>query len=169
MNEIKLIPKGFAGVPKRIFSEIQKRVMLVFPEAWNLRFKAGHFTEEGKEKYQYALRAGERPGALPKKGSYTAKKLRLYGHQLALVFTGQGMRDAIATDGATSGRTHGGELWAKASLPNIFNLRNPQGRTNPPQEVTAILPGENAMLDGLAQKKLDAEIRRRSDERGFVS
>ena len=168
MNHLKFIPKSFGAIPTRVFSEIQKRVMLVFPNAWHALFKGRHFTEEGKELYKYAPRAGERRGGLPQKGSYTAKKLRLYGHTLANVYTGRGMREA-SNNRATSGRHHGGELYARAGLPNIFNLRNPRGRTNPAAEVTTVLKAEQAALEPLAQQSLHDQIVARSDRMGYVS
>jgi hypothetical protein len=170
MYTVKLLKnKGYNGIPKRIFSEIQKRVMLTFPLAWNLLFKAGHFGDEAEDKYKYAPRAGERKGGLPQKGSYTAKKLRLYGHTRALEFTGRGKAEALANNLASSGRTHSGELWALARLPRIFNLRNPQGRTNPAKEITTVLKTENTALDALSQQKLNAEILRRADHQGYIS
>ena len=169
MHTVKLIKKGYSGIPSRAFAALQKRVMLVFPLAWNQLFKAGHFDEGAKEKYKYAPRSGERRGGLPFKGSYTAKKLKLYGHTRALEFTGRGKAEALATTDASSGRAHTGELWARARLPRIFNLRNPKGRTNPAKEITTVLKSENSTLDGLSQKKLTAEILRRADRQGYIS
>lgn len=169
MNEVKIVPKGYEGIPKSAWSELGKRVMLIFPIAWNRLFKGKRFTEDGKELYKMAPRSGERRGGLPVKGSYTAKKLRLKGHQLALVFSGRGMREAQAANDASSGHTNGGEFWSRARMPNIFNLRNPRGRTDPPRESTAIVPAEEDLLEGLSQQKLHAELVRRSDNQGYIS
>jgi hypothetical protein len=158
--------KGFENLPARMLHDLLKRVMLTYPLAWNRLFKRLHFGPQAAARYRYAPRQGERRHAPPAKGSYTAKKLRLYRHTNPLQFTGKGRAEAESRDFATSGRTHAGHLWARATLPAVFNLRNPKGRTDPPREITIVLASEQATLDQIVQEKLAAEFRRHSGHRG---
>lgn len=162
----KRVRKKIEHLPKNMLNRLMERVMIVYPLAWNRLFKRRHFDDDASDYYDYAPRQGERPSGPPIKGSYTHKKLRLYGHMRALVFSGRGMNEALANDFASAGHRRAGGYWARATLPRVFNLRNPKGRTNPAKEITTVLARENAVLNDLAQEKLNAEIRRHSGYRG---
>lgn len=157
--------KRLEHLPKNMLNRLIERVMITYPLAWNRLFKRLHFGDGAAARYDYAPRQGERSG-MPVRGSYTHKKLRLYGHTRALEFSGRGMREALANDFATAGHRRRGGFWARATLPRVFNLRNPKGRTDPPKEVTTVLASENKVLGNIAQEKLLAEFRRHSGYRG---
>lgn len=165
MFTVKLKVKSPEGLPKRAVYRILIAAMFMFPVGWNRFFKHLRFSftptgDDAKDRYRLAPRAGERPGSGPIHGSYTAKKLRVFKHTRALEFTGAGKVEALTTNNAKAGRTHSGHLWARASLPAVFNFRNPTSATDPPGEVTRVLKEENQVLDDLAKQKLDAEYDR---------
>lgn len=56
---------------------------------WHRDYRPKHFTKAGAREYGYEPRGGEQRSGSPFKGSYTAKKLRLFGHTRPLVFTGE--------------------------------------------------------------------------------
>ena len=155
----------FERLPKRVFNGVLTRVMLAYAIGWNHLFKMRHFGETAAERYGYARRAGERRGQKPIKGSYTWHKLRLHKHTRPLEFSGDGRREA-ARHLARGGRRRGGVYWSRATLPRVFNLRNPAGRSDPPKETTKVLPSELRVLHNLGQQKADAEFRRHSGYRG---
>lgn len=158
--------KGIESLPRSMVDGIMKRIMLVFPLAWNRLYKHLHFGPDAAQRYNYAPRSGERKDALPAKGSYTHKKLRLYGHTNPLQFTGRGMREALTTNAASVVKRRGGAYRSRATLPRVFNLRNPAGVTNPSKEITTVLRAEMAVLNRLADDKARAEFRRHSGFRG---
>lgn len=59
---------------------------------WHTQNRAKHFTKKGAREYGYTPRKGEQGGGASFAGSYTAQKLKRFGHTLPLVFTGEGRR-----------------------------------------------------------------------------
>jgi hypothetical protein len=149
-----------------MLNSLIERVMLVYPLAWNRLYKKLHFGDGAPERYKYALRDGERRSGPPVKGSYTAKKLWVYGHTRPLEFTGRSMEDTLSQDHATAGRSRKTGFWSRAKLGIGFNRKNPHSFTNPAAEVTKVLPEEQRVLNSLADEKLRAEFRRHSGFRG---
>jgi len=162
---VKRLKRGVEHLPKRMLNQLLTRVMMIYAIGWNHLFKHRHFGDGAAERYDYAPRQGERSGN-PIKGTYTYRKLRIHGHTRPLEFSGDGRREAESNHIAKAGQMRGGHFWSRATLPRIFNLRNPHSRSNPPVEVTKVLRSEMQILNNLGQQKADAEFRRHSGYKG---
>lgn len=118
---------------------------------------ARHFTKAGARKYGYQPRKGElNPW---RRGTYSNRKLRLFGHVLPLVYTGElrrqtlyGVRDVRAT--ATSTRQT-----VRIVLPRKANLRNPHG-PNMLEELRIVAPDELADLGKFLVEDLERRLSR---------
>lgn len=138
---------------KRVFNNAVKESLHDMASEWHDEMLPEHFTEAGAQKYGYYRRKGQ---GLDRSGkafqrSYTAKKLRMFGHEKPLVFTGEGQQLArLRRIRATSKQ-------ATVVLPSKFNFRHAKSRINMREELTAITQGEIDTLRGLAERRC-AEI-----------
>ena len=140
------------GGPKVMKRDLGRLKKAAFTEAltlWHRRFRAAHFTTAGAKKYGYKPRKGSRetPAGRDRrsrkfKRSYTGQKLRLMGHELPLVFSGEGR--ALSKNKRIQVTGKGG----KAKLPRKFNWRNPHSDINMREELTNVLSGERNEMVG---------------------
>lgn len=59
---------------------------------WHTHYRKKHFTHAGASEYGYTPRKGDRGSGRRFKGSYTAKKIRKWGHSKPLIWTGESER-----------------------------------------------------------------------------
>jgi len=75
MTETGATPK----IARRELNKLYKKMFMAGAGWWHGRFEKKHFTARGAAQYKYRRRSKK----------YTAKKQRIFGHTLPLVFTGQ--------------------------------------------------------------------------------
>jgi hypothetical protein len=156
--DITLTRLGPLGLKASQITAVVKRVNLVYPQGWIVSFLPVHFTNRATRRYGYTPRQGEPGSGRRFAGSYTHRKLLKYHHTRPLENTGTGKAQAMANRRATSTRDS-----ARAIVPaRVFNFRNPNSRVDMRRELTTVLDSEQQNLEGLAQKKTDAEVRRAS-------
>lgn len=144
----------FAGLPKRVFNNMKKDGMAAGMIWWHRYFRANHFTNKGAREYGYAKRQGEPGRPAPtrngkQKRSYTAEKVRRYGHSRPLVKTGRSeklarIRDVRATSKGAKAVIHARTL----------NFRRPGSAINMRKEMTKITPQEARVMIRVARKKM---------------
>lgn len=138
------------GLGKRIFNNSVKATLATIAEDWHDEMLPRHFTEEGAREYGYYLRKGQ---GLDRSGrafqrSYTGRKLREKGHELPLVFSGEGRGLArLRKINATNKQ-------ASVVLPSKFSFRNPKSRIDMRAELTATTQSEESQLRKTAQTRL---------------
>lgn len=144
-----LVPKGMKGA----IAKFQKAAFGVIGIMWHRQFRPRHFTHEGSRLYGYTARKGARGSAVKFKGSYTARKLKAFGHTNPLVFSGLSLRLSKIRD--VRATRHGNRV----ILPTGFNRRNPHSNIDMRAEVTAVVRSEEVKLtkrfDGSLQQQID--------------
>ena len=91
---------------------------------WHRDMRPKHFTKEGAREYGYKPRKGERGSGRGFKRSYTARKLKIHGHTLPLVFSGESrslsaVRRIKATSNGVTIRMHAPSLNRKHAASEI--------------------------------------------------
>lgn len=120
-------------------------------EAWYLTalqfhryYRAKRFTEAHARAAGYARRKGELMprGTKAFDRSYTGRKLKMKGHTLPLVWSGE-TRDAVKFANITSTRTMGRAAYAGAKK---LNYRHPKSKIRMNEEFKLIIPSEATEL-----------------------
>lgn len=145
-------------ITKKRFNELIKAANRDMGIYWWRMMRPKHFTHAGAREYGYTPRKGERGGGRPFRGSYTAKKLRAFGHTKPLVFTGTsqklaGIRDVRATFKKTRVVIHARAL----------NFRSAGSQVDMRAEMTAISAKEATTLMKVKRDSLMARLRRIRD------
>lgn len=82
-----------AGIPKRQLNQMLRSGFEELGVKWHREYRPLHFTNQASTRYNYQPRQGERGSNVPFRSknrlSYTARKLRNYGHTKPLVLTGE--------------------------------------------------------------------------------
>lgn len=142
-------------IAKRRLNNIIKAANRDMGIFWWRMMRPKHFTHAGAREYGYTPRKGERGGGRPFRGSYTAKKLRAFGHTKPLVFSGEskklaGIRDVRATFKKTRVVIHARAL----------NFRSAGSQVDMPAEMIAISVKDAARLVRVKEKSMMARLRR---------
>lgn len=139
---------------KRVFNNAVKTSLSKIAAEWHKDYLPKHFTRQGALEYGYKARKGEKmsPGQRGYTRSYAYRKLRAFGHQDPLVFTGETKQLArIRKIVATSKQ-------AKVVLPRKLNWKHPKSQINMRDEITAITPAELNALRELAETAVSTAL-----------
>ena len=141
-------------IAKRRMNHIIKAANRDMGIFWWRMMRAKHFTHAGAREYGYTPRKGERGSGRAFRGSYTAQKLRAFGHTKPLVFTGTseklaGIRDVRATFKKTRVVIHARAL----------NFRSAGSQVDMRAEMTAISVKDASRLVRVKEKSLMARLR----------
>jgi hypothetical protein len=111
---------------KKEFNQMLRDAYEVVGEVWHKEMRASRFTHSGAAELGFRPRQGERGGASIKGGfkrSYTGRKLKMKGHTLPNVFSGE---SRMASKAATLRATSKGVYVALPGLRD-WNRRKPKG------------------------------------------
>jgi hypothetical protein len=160
--QVSVQARGIDALSQRDRNDSLREAMVAVGLRHRRRNLPKHFTKLAYQLYRYAPRAGD-PGNTRKsfRGSYQGRKLRLFGHTLPLVFTGE-LRKltlyGLRTVNATASR---GEATVKIRLPNKANFKNPNSKVHPLKELQAVNGAELVDLERFAGEELERQWRRR--------
>ena len=82
----------FQNLTKRLQGQFIKQGMSEAGKLWHVDIRPKHFTNRGATEYGYRPRQGERGSGGKFNSSYTARKLRKFGHTRPLEYTGETKR-----------------------------------------------------------------------------
>lgn len=122
-------------------------------EKWWDDYLPKRFDDRGQRRYGFKRRSGQLFNSKPIAGSYTAVKLRKYGHTRPLVFTGGTAHEAITTKRIAATRK-----MVRVSLPRGYNRRNPSSDIKMADEVRAVRPDEIKHLSSLFVSTLESAL-----------
>lgn len=123
-------------------NEIYKEGFVAALTIWHAKFSDKHFTNAGATEYRYTPRSGERGSKRKFKGSYSARKLKKFGHTRPLEFSGESRRRVRASQ-KIKATSKGGRCILSAPA---LNFRNPKSPINMREEVTRVSPRERTEL-----------------------
>lgn len=148
------------ATPRHLLKEwraISKKAWFQTGRFWHQTMRPKHFTKAGALEYGYIKRKGE--GAARGSGrfrrSYTGKKLKRFGHDLPLVYTGISRLATSARDIRASSR--GVRIVMKA--PNLTK-RHPKSQIDMRKEMTTISTKEGKQLARFHGRQLDRGFKR---------
>lgn len=151
---------GPEGIKRREFVKLGKESM----QAVGLRHRRlnlhHHFEKRAFSRYGYARRRGDfnpRVG-----GTYSSRKLKLFGHIKPLVFTGELRR--LTLNGVRLVKAiarNAGELVARMPMPRKANLKNPYSTIHPLKELQLFAAVEIADLDKFLAEDFDRRYSRK--------
>lgn len=140
-------PRGLRDM--RAVRAAQKAAWLAIATIWHQNLRPKHFTHAGAREYAYDKRQGEVGSGRPFKGSYTARKLRLFGHTLPLVWSGASRtRSAIRNIKSTS---KGARVTMNVPTLNFRKGRNAKGKSMREELTTVSLPERKALANYLGR------------------
>lgn len=149
--DITILYRGWEALKRSELNELLRQALTHMALRWKRRFLPKHFTKAGAREYQYKPRRGELDPR--KKGTYSNRKLRLFGHVLPNVYTGElrrlslyGATDIVAK--ATSTRA-----WARVRLPKKANFRL--------HELQIVSQGEKTDLETFLAEDIERLVSRR--------
>lgn len=139
--EVDIQVKGVEALSKSEVNGIFKEAYHLTGQRWRRIYLPLHFGRSASRRYGYTPRSGRQNSGLPKRGSYTARKLAFVGHTRPLEYTGEGKRQALSQENisATSKKV-------VVRLPRKFNWRPAKGQVRMADEIRATRPEEIASL-----------------------
>ncbi len=140
INEIGPTP----GVSKRNMNKILKGVWTVGVQWWHAKIRPKHFTQAGADEYRY------RDPSI----KYQLRKLRKFGHERPMVFTGRG--EKMAATGRITANKNRGRVIMDAP---VFNFK-PLGYDKPLREqLLRISPDDLTVLTRIMKKKFLSSVK----------
>lgn len=146
--------RGVEALRKKEVNDILKESFHLMGLRWWKLYLPQHFGDQAQRRYGYARRSGQQFNARPRKGSYQAKKLRAFGHQRPLEFTGEAKRQALASPRITSTRDK-----VTIRLPRKFNWRATGSQVRMADEIRAVRPDELRDLKLFLAKQIRESLR----------
>jgi hypothetical protein len=131
------------GLKKRQVNTAAREALEAMAREWHSRFLPLHFTADAYQRYGYTQRKGMGldPQGRAFRRSTVGRKIRYKGHNLPLVFSGEGRMLALGPI-----RLRSSSKQARVALPGKFNLRHSKSRISMRDELTRILPEESRVL-----------------------
>jgi hypothetical protein len=123
---------------------------------WHREHRPKHFTTKGGSEYNYQARQGERGSGKAFKRSYTARKLRKYGHTRPMVWSGQSEAFSRIRDVRSTSK---GVRVVMALPRHFFQFRKDLNQPNLAEELSRVSEAEQEQI----AKVLDAEIQQQLD------
>lgn len=122
------------GILQKERGRVQKDAFHGIGARWHKEFLGKHFENSAYSRYPgvYQPRKGERGSGRHFKGSYTAKKLRMFGHTRPLVYTGESLRLAKIRDVRATSKGAAVRLKSRK-----LNFRHPKSKVKMSLEVRA--------------------------------
>lgn len=145
-----------AGNKAASIREAQRECFREMASRWHADYLLGHFDTSATSRYRYRARRGSRiadRNTYKFRNSYTGRKLRRFGHERPLVFTGRAMMESQFRDIRADSKK------GKAVLSRRFNLRNPNSEINMREEVTRVLPREAMALRRAGARAMKAKLK----------
>lgn len=168
-----------AGIRGRKLTDVVKHGLGTMAAHWHATYLPLHFLESAYQRYGYTRRKGvrdveafrvrraaevvmghrltadelEREVERFLKRSYTARKIRRWGADLPLVFSGQTRTLARWPDIRVTRDK------ARVVLPRGLNRRHPESTINMRDEVTRIIPSERRTLVRIAREAVQKRVR----------
>ena len=145
----------YTGFPpsKRDYNNAVKEVLAETALRWHERFFEDHFTEAGAAKYGYLKRKGENQrGQKSFKNSYVARKISKLGSNRPLYFSGEAYRESKVPNVRSTSKE------SRVILSRIFNWKHKKSQIQMRDEVTRVLPAEQAELIEYTGRRLDQKI-----------
>jgi hypothetical protein len=149
---------GVERAKARDINNITRANLQSMGNEWLERYLGIHFTHRATRLYGYGPRKGEPGSGKAFKGSYTARKLKEFGHTKPLVKTGEGMRLAENSPVKATASGRGQNASVRVHLPQKFNLRNPNSKTRPADEIRATTRQENNALAEFLVRGIDHDL-----------
>ena len=140
---------------KREWNKVKRAGFEAMARSWHQKLRPKHFTKAGAREYRYSPRDGEpgTKGARHFSQSYTGRKLRIFGHTLPLVYTGQSRRlSQLRVITATS---KGSKVRIKAPT---LNRPRPRGKSMR-EEMTTVSRAEQRALSKLVGRFVNFKLR----------
>lgn len=108
---------------------------------WHFQFRPKHFTHAGAREYKYTPRKGESGSGRKFKGSYTARKLKQFGHTRPLEYSGTSK--ALSSQQNIKATSKGGRAIIRAPA---LNFRHPNSEIRMRDEMTRVSDAERQKL-----------------------
>jgi len=145
------------GVRKRQLQTAARVALEDMGRAWHDQFLPLHFTADAYARYGYAQRKGMGldPQGRAFRRSTVGRKIRYKGHNLPLVYSGEGRMLALGPI-----RLRSSSKQARVVLPSKFNYRNRKSRISMRDEITKLIPAETAVLLERGRRSLREAIAR---------
>ena len=153
MLTVKITYSGAApALAKRALNKLYKKSFAIAAGVWHTRFHRKHFTHAGAREYRYDPRQGERMtrGSKRHRASYTARKERLFGHTLPLVWSGASRKLASIKDVRATSKRGRVVIHARG-----LNRPRRGGKKSMREEMTTLaVREERTMLDRFARARM---------------
>lgn len=145
------------GLRKRQVQRAARIALEAMGRQWHSQFLPLHFQPDAYARYGYRQRKGQGldPQGRAFRRSTVGRKLRYKGHNLPLVFSGEGRMLALGPI-----RLRSSSQQARVLLPTKFNYRNPKSRISMRDELTKLLPAERDTLLASGRRALRDAIAR---------
>lgn len=125
---------------------------------WVANFRAKHFTNAGATEYGYTPRKGERGSGRAWKGSYTARKLKKFGHTRPLEWSGRSKERtrAARVQAYSANKKSRVEIRMNATA---LNFKAKGSTINMRDEMTRLSKQENTILTRLLGRYLSGRFK----------
>lgn len=126
------------GLRRRAIQQHTRDALAAMGREWHSRYLPQHFDESAYQRYGYYQRKGMGLTADSRafRRSYAGRKIRRFGHNRPLVYTGETLALARLLKLRVSSKQ------ARVVLPQGLNRKHPKSRISMRDEVTRLLPDE---------------------------
>lgn len=159
ISSMKISLDGPEGLRKSDYRRLGKQTFVAAGKRHRRRNLHHHFERRATQRYGYPQRKGERNPR--RRGTYSNRKLRLFGHIKPLVWSGELRR--LTLNGIQYVRAvakSGGEIVSKIRLPRKANLKNPKSKVHPLEDLRRFHVSELHDLDQFVAEDFDRRISR---------
>jgi hypothetical protein len=118
--EVQLSFRGAEALPKSEVNACLRRALEGMGWRWREQYLPKRFTKKGAREYGFRPRAGELNPR--KRGTYTNRKLRLFGHTLPLRYTSEAYREALFTLKVVTATATSARATVRVRLPRKANF-----------------------------------------------
>jgi hypothetical protein len=149
---------GSSNMRQSQFNQIVRDAWIEVAHFWHEHILPKHFTEEGGREYGYMARKGDQVSGKAFNSTYQGKKLKKWGHQKPLVWSGE-LEQKSHVAGITATATSSGSQ-CKTTLPNCqkANWKNPNTKIDMPDELTRFSEADREIIVRMFNARLDAKF-----------
>lgn len=156
---IKVTVKAQHKLTRKAWRDVSRAAWDVAGDVWHTRILPKHFTEEGAAEYGYEQRSRK----------YTARKLRKFGHQRPLEYSGNLKRQVlrlrdVRARAANSNREGG----VRVALTGPSYLSQYRKRTNEPNkalELSRVSPADAEVLRQVLDREIEVRMNQTAEVR----
>lgn len=120
MLGVSLTIRGIVGLKASEINECVRKAMEAIGWRWRERYLHKRFTRAGAREYGFRQRDGEQNPR--KRGTYTNRKLRLFGHTLPLRYTSESYNEAMFTLKVVTATATSSRATVRIRLPRKANF-----------------------------------------------